>query len=227
MKKVITFTAITLLILFGGCSGSSNNKPNYDVVSNNVTMWQDTTGERYIILALEVTNITHSSLHFKDSDFDIVDGNGNIIDNLKSISAYPSVVGPNETVVYYGAKISDKINDKNNQLKAVQHIESEKSHNNINALCINGITGGGNTFVTGIVKNGSSRTGYNNVKIAVVARTQSNKVVSVMKTTINSIKPHQEIEFKAEDYLIQRDLGSDIVTTYQNFAYIDPLSEPN
>ena len=225
MKRLTILIAIALLITFSGCSASTDNKPSFDVASDNVTIWKDTTGEYYIILAVESTNLSNKPLHFKSSDFDIVDEAGDLIDTIKAVNAYPSTVSPNETAVYYDAKASDKITDINMKLSAVPHIETEKSKltgNQRKQLGLTGAATGGSAYATAFVVNMSTRVEYNNVHVAIISRTSDNKVVSVMTTIIDSIKPGEEIEVEVEDCLKQRSLGPDIVTKYQNFAYIDP-----
>lgn len=222
IKKVTIIIIVALLITFSGCSESSSNKPDFDVASNNVTIWEDSTGEDYIILAFEVSNLANDPLYFKESDFDIVDENGTLIETMKSVCAYPSVVGSDDTAVFYDAKASDKIPDTSIKLIATPHIEAEKTNAKRKELFITGTTVGGSLYATGIVKNSSSKTEYNDVHIAIVSRNQSNEVVSAMTTTIESIKPGEKIEFRAEDCLKKRDLGPDIVTKYQNFVYLDP-----
>jgi|WetSurMetagenome_2_1015567.scaffolds.fasta_scaffold118915_1 hypothetical protein len=222
MKKLIIIIVLALLITLSGCSEGSDNQPDFDAVSSNVTIWEDSTGEKYIILAVEVSNSINKPLYFKESDFDIVDEEGELIDTMKSVSAYPSVVDPDKTAVYYDAKISDKISDTNIRLKAVPHIESEKSRVKQANLSIKGVTVGGSKYAFGIVQNNSSQMEYNNVHIAIISRKENDEVVSVMTTTINSIKPREQVEFIVKDCLTQRDLGPDIVTNYQNFVYITP-----
>ena len=220
MKKLTIIIVVALLITFSGCSEGSDNKPNFDVVSNNVTIWEDSTGEYSIVLAFEVSNLINDPLYFKESDFDIVDENGKLIDTMKSVSAYPPIVNPDETAVYYDARISDKISDTNIRLKAIPHIESEKSHVNLNGLIMTDSRVGGSLYSTGTVKNDSFQE-YKNVHIAIISRKANKEVVSVMTATIDSIKPHEQIEFKAKDFLKQRDLGSD-TPRYQSFVYLDP-----
>ncbi len=225
MKRLTILISAALLILFSGCSGESNNTPDFNVVSNNVTIWEASTDEYYIILAVESTNLSNKPLHFKASDFDIMDEDGNLIDTMKAVNAYPSTVIPDETGVYYDAKVSDKISGVDMKLSAVPHIEIEKSqltNNQLKQLGITGATTGGSLYASGTVVNMSSRNEYNNVHIAIIGRTSDNKVVSVMTATIDSIKPREEIKFEAEDCLKQRSLGPDVVTKYQNFAYILP-----
>ena len=72
------------------------------------------------------------------------------------------------------------------------------------------------------IKNSSSKTEYKNVHIAVISRKSNNEVVSVMTATIDSIKPGVEKEFEAKDCLQKRHISANIVTTYQNYVYIDP-----
>lgn len=226
MKKLTIIIVVALLITCNGCSLGTDNKPNFDVVGSNVTIWEDSTGEYSIILAFEVSNLINKSLYFKESDFDIVDENGNLVETMKLVSAYPSVVEPKKTAVYYDAKISDKISDTSIKLKAIPHIEAEKSKVKKANLHITGATTGGSSCASGIVVNGSSMTEYNNVHIAIISRKTNNEVVSVMTATIDSIKPDEQINFEVRDRLKERELGPNVVTKYQNFAYIDPLPVP-
>lgn len=220
MKRFTILIIATLLIAFCGCSEGVDNKPDFGVVSSNVTIWEDSEGEYNIILAFEVSNLINAPLYFKESDFDIVDGNGNLIDTIQSVSAYPPVVDPEKTAVYYEAKISDKISDANIKLKAVPHIQAEKSKVKREELFIKGITGWHGKNAIGIVENSSSRTEYDNVHVAIISRTQSNEVVSIMTATIDLIKPGETIEFEAKDLITRINQG--IVTTQQNFVYVTP-----
>lgn len=220
MGKLLAIIAVALLITLSGCTEAFDEKSNFEVVDNNVTIWEDSTGEYNIVLAFEVSNLINAPLNFKESNFDIIDDNGSLIDTMQSVSAYPPVVNPDKTAVYFDVKISDRITDSNIKLKAIPHIETEKSNVKQANLSMKGITGWRGENAIGIVRNNSSRIEYNNVHIAIISRTQSNEVVSVMTATIDSIKPGEHVEFEAEDPLKHRKLGSDMVTTFQNFAYI-------
>lgn len=225
MKNVSIVIIALFLIALSGCSGNSNYTPSFDVVGNDVTIWEDSTGEYYIVLAVETTNTSNKPVHFKASDFDIVDEDGSIIDTMKAVKAYPSTVVSDGMAVYYGAKVSDKVSALDMKLSAVPHIETEESkltNNQLQQLITTGAETGGSAYATGWVKNISRQTEYTNVHVAIVSRTSDNKVVSVMTATINSIKPQEEISVRLEDCLKQRRIGPDVVTTYQNFAYIDP-----
>lgn len=223
MKKLTIAIVTTLLIILSGCSNETNNKPIFGVVGSNVTIREDPTGAKNIVLIFEVSNLRKSSLYFKESNFDIVNENGKLIDTIQSVSAYPPIINPDETAVYYGAKVSNNISDTNIKLTAIPHIEVEKSKNKRKDLGINGVTGDGKGFITGLIENTSSKTEYKNVHVAIIRRTQNNEADSVVTATIDSLKPSEQIEFRAEDIVEGISLDSDImVTTLQNFAYILP-----
>jgi len=244
MKKLVIILIAAILVSFNGCSQAANNQPDsggarnnvtveghpeeindqpdFEVVSNNVTVWEDYTEDYFIILAFEVSNLSNAPLHFKESDFNIVDEYGNLVSTMRSVSAYPPVVTPGSIAVYYHAKRSDVILDENISLIAIPHIEAERWSFRGNQLGIIDSRMGGSAFFTGVVENFSSRTTYNNVHIAVITRTSNNEVVSVMTATIDSIKPREQIEFKAEDIIWQRCLGPNFITIYQSFAYVAP-----
>ena len=223
MKKLTFLIIVALLIILNGCSNTTGNKPDFDVVGSNVTIWEDPEGAKNIVLAYEVSNLKRSSLHFKESDFDIVDENGKLIDTIQSVNAYPPIINRDETAVYYGAKVSDKITDTNIKLKAIPHIQAERTKDKRIELGINGTTGGGKGFITGIIQNPSLKKEYKNINIALVRRTQNKEAVSVMTATIGSLKPREIFEFRAEDVVKGRNLGPDAtVIMFQNFAYVLP-----
>lgn len=220
MKKMVVAIIVIVLIMLCGCT---KDEITFDVVGNNVTIREDTTGDKNIVLVFEVSNPRKGSLYFKESDFDIVDENGKLIDTIQSVKAYPSVISSGETAVYYGGKVSETISDANTKLKAIPHIDVEKVKNKRNEIGINGVTGSGKAFVTGIIENPSSKKEYNNICVAIIRRTQNEEAVSVMTTTINSLKPREQVEFRAEDIIGGRVLEPDVmVTKYQNFAYVLP-----
>jgi hypothetical protein len=228
MKKLTVLMTIVMLTVCNSCSGGSNSILEFEIVSNNVTIWESARGEYYIILAVESTNLTNKPMYFKESDFDIVDEKGTLIDTIRAVKAYPSTVVPDETAVYYDVKVSNAILNKEVKLIAIPHIETEKSKiagNQLRQLGITGATTGGSLYASGTVVNMSPKNECNNVNIAIISRMSNNQVVSVMTTTIDSIKPGEEIEFEVRDRLEERDLGPDIVTDYQHFAYIDPLNQ--
>lgn len=223
MKKLTILIVASLLSVLSSCTNNSNGKLNFDIVSSNVTVLEDATGGYSIKLIVEVSNINNKQIYLKASDFDIIDEDGTLIDTMKSVSAYPSLIDTNETAVYYDTKVSDKISDSNIKLKAIPHIEYEKLKVKQKDISIKGISGWRGENAIGIIRNLSSRTEYKNVQIVIVGRTQSNEVVSVLTAKIDLIKPREYIEFEAEERLIQGNLGSaTIATKYQNFAYIDP-----
>lgn len=122
----------------------------------------------------------------------------------------------------FNIKVSDKITDMNSQLTAVPHIEAEKSGKR-KEIVVNGITGGRQEFLTGIVTNPSSKIEYKDVGIAIIRRTQNNEAVSVMTAKIDSIKPKEQLKFSAEDVVKGREIDPGvIITTLQNFAYVLP-----
>lgn len=219
-EKTTVAIIVVLFILF--LNGCSENKTNFNVIGSNVTIWEDDTGAKHIALVCEVSNLRNHSMHFKNSDFDIVDEDGNLIDTIQSVRAYPPIVDSEETAVYYGSKASDKITDTNVKLVAIPHIEVEKSKRR-KEIVVNGITGNRKESLIGMITNPSFKSEYKNIEIAIIRRTQSNEAVSVMTAKIDSIKPQEHLEFSAEDAVKGRKIPSDvIITTMQNFAYVLP-----
>ena len=221
MKKSFLLLSIVLLIMFSGCTKETEDALNFDIISSNVTIWEDSTGEKSFILAFEVSNSSNKPLYFKKSDFDIVDENGVLIETMKLVNAYPPII-KDETAVYYDVKTSDKITGENIGLKAVPHIEFEKSENESKDFAIVKTANGGSFRGTGAVKNLSSRITHDNVHVATVTRKENDEVVSVMTAEIESIKPQEEIDFVVSDRLKGRDVGPNIVAKYDSFAYVDP-----
>ncbi|MEA4895125.1 MAG: hypothetical protein VB064_07665 [Oscillospiraceae bacterium] len=158
----------------------------------------------------------------KSLDFDVVDENGKLIDTMKLVSAYPSVVEPNKTAVYYQTKKSEQIFNANVSLKAIPFIKPERYKNKQDKLFVVGIGTSGSKHAEATIRNGSNWKVYDNVQVAVIGRKQDNEIVCVMTGTIDSIKPDEKIEIQVNDSLQLRDIGPDIVTTYQTLAYINP-----
>ena len=222
MKKLTIVTILALLMIFSSCSNETNSKDNFEIISSNVTIVEDSPNVYTIILASEVSNSTKKPLHFIESNFDIVDENGTLIETMELVNAYPPVVKTGKIAVYYGAVVSNKISDTTTKLEAIPHIESKKSKLEGEALGIMGATTGASSFASGIVQNASSRTTYNNVHIAVISRKTDGEVVSVMTTTVDSVKPREEIPFEVRDLVGERDLGANEPSGYSLLAYIDP-----
>jgi hypothetical protein len=222
MKKLAIIIVTALSIVFSGCSTGTDQKINLDDVGSNVTIWENSAGEKNIVLAFEVSNSNNHTLYFKESEFDIVDENGTLIDTMDAVNAYPAVVEAGNTAVYYSAKTSDKISDVNIKLKAISHIEVEKSKVSSKDFAIINSAKGGSAIATGTLKNLSSRNTYSNVHIATITRKSNNEVVLVMTATITSIKPQEEVEFIVKDCLEQRQVSPSVVTTYQSYVYVDP-----
>ncbi|OQB13728.1 MAG: hypothetical protein BWY15_01576 [Firmicutes bacterium ADurb.Bin193] len=220
MKKLTIIIVTVLLITFCGCSGGSDNKPNFDVVSSDVVLVKNDTGEYSFLLACEVSNLTNGSLYFKESDFDIVDENDNLIDTMQLVSAYPPIVDSKKTAVYYDTKISDKILDANMELKAIPHIETEKSKVKLTTLPT---PGGGMDGV--FVKNpANSRKEYENVQVAVICKNPNSNVTGVLTAKINSIKPGEEVEVRPEGRLIEKNLDPRGGSRCSFFAYLEPYT---
>lgn len=220
MKKTKIIAITLLLILLCSCTEGSDKKPNYEITRSKVEIWSNPEGTNYIILAVEATNLSLFPLHFKESDFDIVDEKGTLIETMKSVNAYPPDVNPNKKVVYYNVKKTDKVFDNSIKLKAIPHIENKISMLNDAELAVIGITTGGSTYASGTLSNSSFVTKYHNVNIAIVSRKSNDEIVSVMTALIDSIKPGEKIEFEATDSLIGRTTGTNIVTKFQIFVYI-------
>ena len=222
MKILIVLILTILLITHSGCTGDSAVEDSFDILNSNVTIWRDRTGEHYIILAFEVSNISNSPLHFKRSDFDIIDEYGRVIHTMRSVNAYPPIVIPGSTAVYYDVIRSDIIAETNVNLEVIPHIEAERSTFREIQLGIVAAGGGGNTYYVGTLENFSFHRTYYDVNVVVISRTQSNEIITVKTTVITSIEPRQQVEFKAEDVLIQRLLGRITITQNQFFIYVDP-----
>lgn len=224
MKKLIIITVVVLLISLSACSGESYNISSFSITSSDVTIYEASTDEYYIILAVEFANKSNEILRFKESDFDIVDEDGKLIDTMYSVCAYPSTVAPNKTGVYYCAKLSNNTSDLDMKLTAIPHIEVDYStltNNQLNQFTVTGATIGGNSYCFGTIRNKSSRYEYHNVCVALIGRTLENKVISVMTSRIETIRPFQTVEFRAEAYLKQRIFDPDIKINYNFFVYID------
>ena len=223
MNKLTIIGIVTaLLITLCGCSGNvDNNKPNFDVVGSNVAVVGDETGYS-ILLAFEVSNSTNSPLYLKKSDFDIVDENGTVIDTIRSVSAYPPIIEPKKTSVYYGEKVSDKISDVSVNVKAIPHIKSEKTNTKLTTLPTPG-SGMNGVFVRNSHKNKE----YENVQVVIICRNQNDKITGVLTTRIDSIKPGEEIEAIPEGRLIEKDLDPMGGGKRSFFAYIEPYDRGN
>jgi len=223
--KTLKIIIVLLLLVFYGCSGEDKNKTDFDVVDSNVTIWRESTGEYSIVLAFEVSNLSVGSVFFKESDFDIVDENGNIIETMKAVSAYPPVIKPKEMAVYYEVKKSNNISNADIELSAIPHIntsEADKSKDSGDYLAIVDTNIGGSSHSAGIVKNISYKTEYNNVHIAVITRNSSNEVISVMTAELGLMKPGEQKNYIAKDRLEQRDISLSIASNCQYIIYIDP-----
>ncbi len=219
MKKLtIIIIGTVLLITFCGCSGGSDNKPSFNVVSSDVVLVKNDIGEYSFLLTCEVSNLTNGSLHFKESNFDIVDGSGNLIDTMQSVSAYPPIVDSKKTAVYYDTKIYDKILDANIELKAIPHIETEKSKVKLTTLP----TPGGGMDRVFVENPSNSKKEYENVQVAVICRNPTNRVTGVLTAKINSIKPGEEVEVRPEGRLIEKYLDPSGGSRCSFFAYLEP-----
>jgi len=218
VKKSTIIIIIALLIIFSGCSEVSDNKPNFDVVSSDVVVLKNDTGEYSFLLACEVSNLTNGSLHFKESYFDIVDESGNLIDTIHSVKAYPPIVNAEKTAVYYNTKTSDKILDSNMELKAIPHIETEKTKDKLTTLLTPG--GGMDKVLVGVPSN--SKKEYTDVQVAVICRNPNNKVTGVLTAKISSIKPGKEVEVRPEGHLIEKYLDPSGSGGCSLFAYLEP-----
>ncbi len=224
MKKLIILTAVVLLISLSACSGESCKITNFNIISSDVTIFEASNDEYYTILAVEFANTSNEILCFKSSDFDIINEDGKLIDTMYSVCAYPSTVAPNERGVYYCAKLSNYTSDLDMKLTAIPHIEvdySNLTNKQLNQFTITGATIGGNSYCFGTIRNISSRYEYHNVCVVLIGRTIENKVISVMSSRIETIRPFQTVEFMAEAYLKQRIFDPDIKIYYNFYVYID------
>lgn len=218
----LTILIVSALLVSGCNISDSIDTKNFDIVNNNVTVWEDPIlGECSMILAVEVRNTAHKPIEFQVSNFEIMDENGTVIDTMETVHAYPSVVESGETAVYYEVKTFHKVSGTTAEWKAIPHIEAEISNADQAQLSIKGMTTGGSQYAYGVVKNRSSHMTYQNVRIAVISRNNDNEVISVMTTTIDSIKPQESVNFQVKDRLENRYVGPDAAATYQGFAYVE------
>lgn len=213
---------ISALLVSGCNTADSTDKKNFDIVSNNVTVWEDpVSGGCSMILAVEVRNTARKPMEFQVSNFEIMDENGTVIDTMESVHAYPPVVESGETAVYYEVKTVHKTDATAIEREAVPQIRSEISNADTARLSIKGMTTGGSQYANGVVENRSSHMTYQNVHIAVISRNNDNEVISVMTTVIDAIKPQECVDFQAKDRLENRHIGPDIATNYQGYAYVE------
>ena len=74
MKKArVIIITLLFIILLSGCSERSDSTAAFHVIGNRVTIREDSAGAKNIVVAVEVSNLTNSSLYFRESDFDNVD----------------------------------------------------------------------------------------------------------------------------------------------------------
>jgi hypothetical protein len=226
MRNLVIVIIATLMIMFCACSKTNESEINFDLVDSHISIWKDSADKYYIVLAYEISNSGDTPLYFKESDFDIVDENGTLIEVLKSVSAYPPVVASEWTSVYYEAKVSDKIADVNIKLKVIPHIEAEKTHIKKNSIFMVESNMWGGSHATGIIENKSHWRKYKDVRIAIISRKLNDEIVSVMTASIDLIKAGERVEFMAEDRLKERFLDPNLsqseVTGHFKFIYIDP-----
>ena len=142
-KRIIVLAVILVLIIgiiaIGGSGDSKNvgdhgdgkettenaNKVDYEVGEGFAEVWTDSINSKWIRIAVPVKNTGNVNLYLSSSSFDVENKDGEIVDTIDYVSAYPQVLKPGETAYYYEETLYEGKDVKD--LKVVGEAEAEKA----------------------------------------------------------------------------------------------------
>lgn len=149
-KKRLIIVAIVLVFVIGiialGSSGSSGDSKNigddaskntktvtedkkeeadYEVGDGFTEVWTDSISTKWIRIAVPVKNTGSVNLYVSDASFDVENKDGEIVDTVDYVSAYPQIIKPGETAYYYEETTYDGKDTKD--LKVIPDIDVEKA----------------------------------------------------------------------------------------------------
>lgn len=196
----------------------------YEEVSSNITLWKNSIGTIWGGLAYEIKNTGSAPLYLSSKDFDIEDSNGKLIKVMKMVTAYPQIILPGENAVYYDATTLDNVTDANMTLSVVPHINPvvakvEQYYYPISDVEIqNGSLG---IQAIGRVENNTDKE-EKLLRIAVICRDESNKVLTVMFTFVD-VQAGEKAGFTVTALSLPEGVNADSVKSFQTYAYKDQI----
>ena len=191
-----------------------------EIVSVNNYVLTDSIGTKYLIGSVCVKNTGTVNAYLSSGTFDIEDASGALIDSQSYISAYPEIIAPGETAVYFDA-ISFDNGSANGEYSIVPTIDAESSEVDLIRCPVTDIsfTDGkfGGIEVVGRVENTTSEE-QSLLNVAIILYGKDDKVLSVIHTYPDDVAPGAKIGFSGST-LFQDELKVSDIASYEAYAY--------
>ena len=192
----------------------------YEIVDNDNWIITNSIGTKYMIGAVTVKNTGTTNLFLSSATFDIEDASGSLVDTSRYISAYPQVISPGETAVYFNGMSFDK-GTSNGEYKIVPTVQAEESKVDLVRCPVTDVkftdSHFGGVEVVGRVENTTAEE-QNLLNVAVVLYDKDGNVLSVLNTYASTVAPGAKIGFSASS-IYQRNLKASDIASYEAYAY--------
>ena len=220
--KVMTYNAETKNLDFSTPPPPPAPDPvmAYEIVDNDNWIITNSIGTKYMMGAVTVKNTGTTNLFLSSATFDIEDASGSLVDTSRYISAYPQVIAPGETAVYFN-EMSFAKGTSNGESKIVPTVQAEESKVDLVRCPVTDVkftdSHFGGVEVVGRVENTTAEE-QNLLNVAVVLYDKDGNVLSVLNTYASTVAPGAKIGFSASS-IYQRNLKASDIASYEAYAY--------
>ena len=94
--------------IIGGNILSEDESVQYKVVSESYKVHTDSIGSVYMECCIVIENTGKENIYIHDTDIDIEDDSGSLIDTKSGLEAYPDVIAPGEKSIIYDSVLLDE-----------------------------------------------------------------------------------------------------------------------
>ncbi|MBP3851012.1 MAG: hypothetical protein J6D36_00525 [Erysipelotrichaceae bacterium] len=202
-------------------SSDKSGKAKWEVGKANVASWQDSIDSIWVQIIVPVENTGEGNLYLEDATMDLENKDGELVDSVTYVSAYPQIVKPGETAYYYEETILDT--DELEDLTVVPHINVKEA----TVDCVRYKTSDvkvkdksyGGISVTGRVENNSEKdSDFTNVVILMYNK-KGQMIASCYTILSDTLKSGEKIGFSMNSVAIPKDITAKDVDHYDIYAY--------
>lgn len=195
--------------------------PAWEVGEGKTVVWTDSIGTVWCQIIVPVTNTGSENLYLSTGTMDLEDESGHLVDSRSMVSAFPEVLQPGETGVYYEEASLDI--DVSTKLTVIPHVKVDKAkvdciRYEVSDLELKNEEYGGVTL-TGRVANTTNEEGVL-VYITVVYYDANNEIVATAFTILSdNLAAGDKIGFSAPTFSVPDSVKTDIIDHYEVFSY--------
>lgn len=170
---------------------------SYEIVDNNIVFGKNSIGTTWIQCYTIVKNTGNTNLYLDSSKYDIETSSGELVDTIKYVSAYPQVIAPGETAVYYEETVFE--GDLSKQHRLIPKLDIKKADVDLISLPVSDVKMTTNDYgyakVVGRYENNTDEK-QTSIRVSVAFYDQSGDLLAIDYTSVDGVSPGEKDSFE-------------------------------